>query len=452
VSEPNIIYNVVLFALRSKKFCNSGEELSVPMDMRSRLAIDKKRLDEINDFLMDSNNKIVNDLLAVVEKYGGPEEINRKAQDAGKVENLMKRLEEKKSPYVKDLEWLIEQKNNGAFITVDEYRKKVLGDKATTVDFNEDFAVTLEISACQYFSCFMAQARQAVSNGELLPGRFIRVRLMKEQEEDDDLLAMAAAMNIIGASWCETLDTKGTDGSNIHLGGPDTITGYFGGVGQPNDYPIKWVDEFLYYYTNFGVKQVLNINPGTILLGYLLHKLGINIEFKISVFMGNDNPYSVFWTLMAARLFSRDDGSTSLIGFNFSNSVNNSTIEISGEIRESLGLEDFVRFEHHIFETWKSIVVQPYDRRDELLEIASKVKNISAKHEGAEVDVDSKRDHPSDILDYFIPREDIEKNGLMPAMHQNYLDKHEAINNTACALTKKGLSFIAAPLLHHREE
>ena len=127
----------------------------MPMDMRSKLAIDKKRLDEINNFLMDSNNKIVNDLLAVVEKYGGPEEINRKAQDAGKVENLMKRLEEKKSPYVKDLEWLIEQKNNGAFITVDEYRKKVLGDKATTVDFNEDFAVTLEISACQYFSCFI---------------------------------------------------------------------------------------------------------------------------------------------------------------------------------------------------------------------------------------------------------------------------------------------------------
>ena len=35
----------------------------------------------------------------------------------------------------------------------------------------------------------------------------------------------------------ETLDTKGTDGSNVHLGGPATITGYFGGVGQPNHYP-----------------------------------------------------------------------------------------------------------------------------------------------------------------------------------------------------------------------
>jgi hypothetical protein len=420
------------------------------MDNRNKLIIDKKRLDEINNFIMDPDNKVISDFLEIVNKYGTPEEINRKARENGKVENLMKKLREKNSPYVKDLEWLIEQRDKGAFITVDEYRKKILGDEVDKVDFNEDFAVTLEISACQYFSCFMAQARQAVENGELMPGRFIRVRRMKEQENDDDLLAMTAAMQIVGASWCETLDTKGTDGSNIHLGGPETITGYFGGVGQPNNHPIKWVDEFLYYYTNYGVKQVLNINPGTILLGYLLHKLGIDIEFKISVYMGNDNPFAVFWTLMAARMFSRDDGSTSLVGFNFSNSVNNTTIEISSDIRKSLGLEDFVRFEHHILETYKSIVIQPYDRRDELLEIASTVKNISAKHEGAEVEVDKKRDHPTDILDYFLPIEDIEKQGLMPALHQNYMDKHESINNTARALTEKGLTFIAAPKLHHK--
>lgn len=422
------------------------------MDIRNKLAIENKRLDEINDFLMDPKNKLVNDLLSVIEKYGGPDEINRKAKESGKVENLMARLREKKSPYVKDLEWLIEQRDKGTFITVDEYRKKILGEKAQGMNFNEEFAVTLEISACQYFSCFMAQAHQAIEKRELMPGRFIRVRCMKEQEDDDDLLAMTAAMQILGASWCETLDTKGTDGSNIHLGGPETIAGYFGGVGQPNDHPIKWVDEFLYYYTNYGAKQVLNINPGTILLGYLLHKLGIDMEFKISVFMGNDNPYSVLWTLLAARLFSREDGSTSLIGFNFSNSVNNTTIELSGDIRKALGLEDFVRFEHHILETWKNIVIQPYDRRDELLELASKIKNISAKHEGGEVDVDSKREHPSDILDYFRPRKDIEEKGEMSFLIQNYLDKHEAINNTAKALTERGLSFLAAPNLHYREE
>ena len=419
-------------------------------DIRKKLAIEKKRLDEINNFLIDPNNKLITDILNVVEKYGTPSEINKKSQNARKIENLMSRLSDINSPYINDLEWLIKQKNNNSFISVDEYRRKILGDKINNFNFNKDFSVTLEISACQYFPFFMKQARQALLNKELMPGRFIRVRNMKEQEKDNDLLAMTAAMQIIGASWCETLDTKGTDGSNIHLGGPDTITGYFGGVGQPNDNTIKWIDEFLYYYTNYGVKQVLNINPGTIFLGYLLYKLGIDIEFKISVYMGNDNPFSVFWTLMAARMFSRDDGSTSLIGFNFSNSVNNQTIEFSSEIRKSLGLENFVRFEHHILETWKSIVIQPYDRRNELLEIASKVKNISAKHEGGEIEVEKNREHPSDILDYFLIKSDIENDGLMEAHTQNYLDKHDAINNTAKALTEKGLSFIAAPNLHHR--
>jgi len=427
-----------------------GGIISMAENIRSKLAIDKNRLDEINSFLIDPDNKLVNEVLEVVEKYGGPNEINRKAKESGNIETLLSKLKEKKSPFVKDLEWLIEQKDKGSFITVEDYRRRILGHSVSDIKFNDDFAVTLEISACQYFSFFMKQARQALKNGELMPGRFIRVRAMKEQEDDDDLLAMSAAMQIIGASWCETLDTKGTDGSNIHLGGPETITGYFGGVGQPNDHPVKWADEFLYYYTNYGVKQVLNINPGTILIGYLLHKIGIDIEFKISVYMGNDNPYAVFWTLMAARLFSREDGSTSLIGFNFSNSVNNATIEMSGDIRNSLGLDAYVRFEHHIFETWKSIVIQPYDRRDELLEIASKVKNISAKHEGGEIEVEEKRNHPSDILEYFLPRDGIEKDGLMPDITQNYLDKHEALNNTAKALTKKGLTFIAAPNLHHR--
>jgi hypothetical protein len=101
-----------------------------------------------------------------------------------------------------------------------------------------------------------------------------------------------AAMQIMGASFVVTLDTKGTDGSNIHLGGSETLTGYFGGVGQPNDHALQWLDEYLYYYTHYGIRQVLNLNPGTVLLGYLLHRLGVDIEFKISVFMGNDNPYS----------------------------------------------------------------------------------------------------------------------------------------------------------------
>jgi len=415
-------------------------------ELRKKLAIQNKRLKEINEFLLDPKNEAINAVLDIVEKYGGPKEINRKAKQARRLGALMKRLKESGSPYYKDVLWLKNQAKKGAFVPMSEYRAKVAPNVKT---FNEKNAVTLEISALQYFPFLIAEAKQAIEKRELMPGRFIRVRCMKEQCEDNaDILAVAASMQILGASYVETLDTKGTDGSNVHLGGPETITGYFGGVGQPNEHALQWTDEFLHYYTEYGIQQVLNINPGTVLIGYLLHKMGIENEFKISVYLGNDNPYAVLWTLMTARLLSDRKGSTSLIGFNFSNSVNNETIMISDRIRAALGLEQNVRFEHHIVETWKSIVVQPYDRRAELVEVAKLVPNISAKHEGGDVEVEKTREHPTDILDYFMTKEDVMAQGLMDAMTRNWLDKHDAVNHTARDLTAAGIAVIAARNLH----
>ncbi|MBY9013206.1 MAG: hypothetical protein KGD70_12605 [Candidatus Lokiarchaeota archaeon] len=426
-------------------------------DIRKRLEIPKDAMDSINQFLLDENNPLINSLFSIIDKYGGIENINKKAEEASKLENLLEKLGKINPEYVKDIEWLISERDKESFISIEEYRKKILGDKMSEVSFNEEFAVTLELSACQYFPFFIDIVKDAIENQKLVPGRIIRVRNMKEQEEDGDLLAMAAAMQVIGSTWVETLDTKGTapgpDGMpvNVHLGGPDTITGYFGGVGQPNEYALKWVDEFLYYFTNYGIKQVLNVNPGTVLLGYLMYKLGINNEFKISVFMGNDNPYSSLWTLLTAKLFAREDGTSPLIGYNLSNAVNNQTLELSAYIRKSFGFEEVVRLEHHITECYKSIVRQPYDRRDELLTLAKKVKNISAKHEGANVEVDKNREHPSDILEYFASKKYLKEAGLWDALRINHLDRNDAVNTTAKALTENGLSFIAAKNLHHKE-
>ncbi|TFG83660.1 MAG: hypothetical protein E4H20_04995 [Spirochaetales bacterium] len=416
--------------------------------LRESLKIPQSRLDAINAVLMNPDSRAVNDFLKVVAKYGTPEEINRKAAEAGKAANLLARVKAAKPEYLDDLNWLREQRDKGAFVKVADYRKGVLGAKADSTVFADGSAVTLEVSALQYFPWLIAAAKRAIKDKTLMPGRWIKVRNMKEQEADGDLAAIAAGMDIIGASYVETLDTKGTDGSNIHLGGPATITGYFGGIGEPNHYPLKWVDEFLYYYTNYGVKQVLVINPGTVLVSYMLYKLGIDIEFKISVFMGNDNPYAGLWTIMAAKLFSRDDGSTPLIGFNWSNSINNETMEISAQFRKDFGFEHNIRFEHHITETFKSIVLQPYNRRDELVQVARSVANISAKHEGGDPEIDGARPHPSDILDYFREKAEVISSGEWDAMQTNFLDKFDACNRTAKALTENGLSFVAAANLH----
>ncbi len=433
--------------------CTENRKVPILVVQREKLRISEDDLKEINDFLLREDNPLVNGLLDVVEKHGGVEEINRKAREAGKLESLMGQLENRGSSYLKDLEWLVDQRDKGSFVGISDHRRKILGKDADSIEFDDSFAVTLEISACNFFPFLIEEAKQSIANQDLMPARYIRVRSMKEQVEDDDILAFSGAMQIMGASFVQTLDTKGTmlgpNGQpiNVHLGGPETITGYFGGVGVPNEYALKWVDEFLHYYTKYGVRQVLNVNAGTVMLGYWLHKIGIDLEFKISVFLGFDNPYSCLWTLMTAKLFSTG-GKTPLIGFNLSNSVNNSTVELIADVRKAFSFEDVVRIEHHITETAKSIVRQPYDRLNELLEIASHVKNISAKHEGGTPEIEKTRDHPSDILDYFIPKKEMMEKGLMPKLLRNYLDKHDAVNRTAKALTQRGLTFLAAPRLH----
>jgi hypothetical protein len=406
--------------------------------------IDTHVFEEINDYLTDPKNPVLADLRRVVAKYGTVRDINERAREAGKVESLVKKLERMNSPFVKDLEWLASLRDEGKFIPLSDYRARVTPERPVW-DYDFSNAPTLEISALQYFPWLLAEVRQTVEKGEILPSRFIRVRKMKEQEADGgDLPAVRAAVKILGATCVETLDTKGVDGSNVHLGGPDTITGYFGGIGQPNSHPLQWVDEVLYYYTNYGVDEVLNINPGTVFLGYLLYRMGVDVRFKISVFMGNDNPYAVLWTLLAARMFARDDGSTPLAGFNLSNSIDDAHIAKAAAIRRDLGLEDQVRIEHHITETWKSIVRQPYNRREGLLKLAKTVPNISAKHEGGNPEDERTLEHPSDILDYFREKKEVESSGEMDALTLNYLMKHKAVNSTADALTKAGLSFVAA--------
>ncbi len=417
-------------------------------DLRKLLKISPDKLKAFNSVLLDPDSQVMKDFLAVMAKYGTPEEINRKHRASRKLGNLFKKVQERNPDAVEDLKWLIEQRDRGAFIPVADYRRHVLGEAANKMKFKDKYAVTLEVSALQYFPWIREMAECAIEQRTLVPGRFIAVRRMKESENDGDLPAIVAALDIIGASFVETLDTKGTDGSNPHLGGPATITGYFGGIGQPNDHALMWLDEFLYYYTNYGVQHVLNFNAGTILLGFLLYRLGVNIQFKISVFFGSDNPYHALWIMMAAKLFSREDGTSPLIGFNWSNSVNNETMELTAQFRKELGFEKVIRFEHHITEPWKSIVIQPYDRRAELVEIADHVANISAKHEGGDPEIEARLPRPSDLLDYFREKKEVIESGEWDALKQHFMNKVDAANHTAHDLTKAGLSFVAARNLH----
>ncbi len=408
----------------------------------------------IKGFVSDRKNEIFSPVLEIVDKFGGVNEINKRAKEVRKYDVIISKLDKINPLFLEKLRWLERLINKDDFISVDDYVKAVTRGKFSKEDLNWDYAITLEISACNFFNWLIEEAKKAVSEKSLMPARYIRVRNMKEQEKDGDLLAFSAAMSLFGSSYVQTLDTKGTmkgpDGRpiNVHLGGAETITGYFGGIGIPNKYSLEWVRELLYYYTNYGIPEFLNFNLGTLLLGMYLYRLGIDVRFKVSVYLGVDNPYFAFAVLSLAKLFERPDGSVALSGLNLSNSVDVDTMLKVALIRKALGLEDKVRIEHHVVESYKGIVIQPYDKLSDIIEIAGEIKNVSAKHEGAVPEVDVKREHPSNILEYFISKEEIEKQNLWDYLLINYLDKHDAVNRTAREVIKKGIGALAAPNLH----
>jgi len=418
--------------------------------LRSRLEIPYENLQAINQVLLNPDERVINDLLDMVLRYGTPEEINAQARQAGELSALLERLRRVRPDYLADLEWLDEQRWRNHFISLDEYRHKVLGAAADQSDFQRRSPVNLAISACHFFPWFMQMARQAIQNGDIMPGQFLHVRNMKEQIADGDLLAFAVAMQIIGASAATLLDQRGSDGANLHLGGPDTLLGYYGGVGMPNQYPLLWLDEYLHYYTQYGLRQVLNVNPGTVLLGYLLHRLGLEVEFRISLFLGHDNPYAALWALLTARLLARPDGSTPLVSLTWSGSTASQTIELSASFRQGLGLEQLVQFEQHVTETWKGLVVQPYNRRSDLLALAECVDNLTAMHEGGDPEFEATRERPSNAFDYTRTKSEIISSGDWETLTVSFFDRFEALNRTAWALTERGIPFTAARRLHHR--
>ena len=151
-------------------------------NVRDQLRISPARLEAINQLLLDPNIRIINDFLGVVAKYGAPDEINQQAQAARQLPALLKKVEAANPAYLADLEWLDEQRRRGAFIPIPEYRQRVLGPQASQVVFKDNLAVTLEVSALQYFPWLISAARRAIAQGSLMPSRFIQVRKMKEQE------------------------------------------------------------------------------------------------------------------------------------------------------------------------------------------------------------------------------------------------------------------------------
>ena len=79
--------------------------------VKEKLIIDSKVLNEVNKFLTKKSNPVIDEIIKIVDKYGGPKKINDLAQKNGKIGILMEKLKHKKPEYVDQLNWLIEQRD-----------------------------------------------------------------------------------------------------------------------------------------------------------------------------------------------------------------------------------------------------------------------------------------------------------------------------------------------------
>jgi hypothetical protein len=89
--------------------------------MKETLQIGYEKIDRINQFFLQDDNPVIEPLLNLVEKYGGPDRINQKARSNGRLELLMERVRQNNPEYAANLEWLKEQRDTGKFVSMDAY-------------------------------------------------------------------------------------------------------------------------------------------------------------------------------------------------------------------------------------------------------------------------------------------------------------------------------------------
>src|SRR5574340_79271 len=118
---------------------------------RRLLEIPTARLTAINQVLLDPRSDVMRAFLQVVDKYGTPDEINRKHRESRKLDRLLKKGEATRPEHLKDLQWLQQQAQAAKFISVRDYIRRILGPEADKRKFADANAVTLEVSALQYF-------------------------------------------------------------------------------------------------------------------------------------------------------------------------------------------------------------------------------------------------------------------------------------------------------------
>ena len=142
---------------------------------------------------------------------------------------------------------MVENRDAGSFITIDEYRRKVLGKTVDDNQFSDKFAVTLEISALQYFPWLIEIAKRSIDDGLLMPGRYIKVRNMKEQEAEILKVPVELELKV----WFG--DKRKRDLQNCF----DTVCDSLENIVYTDDSQIRKLTGYKYYEKNIWKFEIL---------------------------------------------------------------------------------------------------------------------------------------------------------------------------------------------------
>ena len=162
-----------------------------------------------------------------------------------------------------------EQRDRGAFVSVADYRRGVLGDRADTMAFRDDMAVTLEVSALQYFPWVIAAARSRRS-----PSRTLMPGPLDPGPQDEGAGGRRRPAGDRGGDADHRRELRRDAGHQGHgrLEHPPGRPGDDHRLlrrrsASPTTIPCSGSTSSSTTTPTYGVRQVLNINPGTVLVG-----------------------------------------------------------------------------------------------------------------------------------------------------------------------------------------
>ncbi len=301
--------------------------------------------------LEDSDLKAMD---ALIDSYGGAEEINRKIEATRDYEQRKKRAAEmgfgemldKAEEYVND------------FAKVEDFKEK------NNIIVTKKGICTTQVSGFQgarpTFDCL----RRVAEDGDLLfPTEMISVvGLTEDYVYGGDLLAtLAMAENILGASkFCTTnlLGTPlpeerfkriekatgekferkdiGSGLSQIILKNMGTAYGNLGGVEVGNNNHLVYLDGITRAALETGANFFLNPSWSTIVAACYYAREIPNLTFKISMLLSTQNTIQLRMLLNIFKEYLRDDGTTPIYEINIGNAASAQTfIQCSKEVEAS---------------------------------------------------------------------------------------------------------------------